>query len=565
MSRNHDQSGYDVIVVGSGAGGLATAVTAAYHGLKVLVLEKETHLGGTTAWSGGWLWIPRNPLAKAAGIDEPIEEPLRYLQNEIGERAQDPRVRRFLDAGPAMANFFQQETAVAWVDGNIIPDFHTSQGACAGGRSICAAPFDGRALGPWLDKMRPPLDMVSLWGMGISAGRDMTRFFNWYRAPGNMAYVAKRLGRHVWDLVTRRRGLQLVNGNALVARLLRSALDLGVELRCDAPVTGLIESKGQVCGVRSKEQTFAAKRGVVLAAGGFPHDRQRQSQSFAYFEAYPRHHSAAPASNTGDGLRLGEAQGGHIEAGFRQPAAWAPVSLLPRRDGSLGAYPHLVDRAKPGIIAVGPDGKRFVNEANSYHDYMSALFAAHPQRPESWLIADARARRKFGLGAVKPFPFPDAPHLMSGYLFKAKTREALASKIGLPGDTLGATLDAFNRGASKGEDPAFQRGTTPYNAIQGDAFHAPNPNLRPLDCPPFYAVKIVPGSLGTFAGLRTDSDARVLDADLAPIPGLYAVGNDAASIFGGAYPSGGITLGPAMTFGYLAGRALAGRNELEET
>lgn len=320
----------------------------------------------------------------------------------------------------------------------------------------------------------------------------------------------------------------------------------------------------QICGVELAGSAIEAQRGVVLATGGFPHDMQRQAQHFDYFADYPQHFSAAPASNAGDGLRLGELQGAHIESGFLQPAAWAPVSLVPRGDGGPTAFPHLVDRAKPGFVAVGPDGKRFVNEANSYHDYMSALFAIHPERPESWLIADARARRKFGIGAVKPFPFADAPHTASGYLHKAASLESLARKLGLPETDFLASVETFNQHAAQGQDPDFERGSSPYNQIQGDPFNADNPSLRPLTQAPFYAVKILPGSLGTFEGLRTDANARVLDTNLAPIPGLFAVGNDAASIFGGAYPSGGITLEPAMTFGYLAGRALAGLNEQEK-
>ncbi len=237
------------------------------------------------------------------------------------------------------------------------------------------------------------------------------------------------------------------------------------------------------------------------------------------------------------------------------PGAWAPVSLVPRPGGDVARFAHLVDRAKPGIIAVGPDARRFVNEADSYHDFMSALFATGADH--AWLIADAPARRRFGLGAAKPFPFRDRPHIASGYLKRGRTLADLAGQIGIDAETLAATVARFNESARRGDDADFGRGASAYNRVQGDPAHRPNPALGPLTRGPFYAVRIVPGSLGTFAGLVTDAAARVLDAQGAPIPGLFATGNDAASIMGGHYPSGGITIGPAMTFGYIAGRVLA--------
>jgi succinate dehydrogenase/fumarate reductase flavoprotein subunit len=546
----------DVLVIGSGAGGLATAVVASHHGLRVMVVEKATQVGGTSAWSGGWLWIPRNPLAREAGIVEDIDGPLAYLAAEIGNRARDPSIRAFLENGPEMVRFFRDHTAVDWIDGNVIPDFHTSPGARAGGRSVCAAPYDGRRLGDWAHRLRPPLAPATVWGMGLASGADIARFFNWYRSPANALHVGRRLARHAIDLVRHGRGAQLVGGNALVARLLRSALDLGVEIRTGSPATALLTGGGRVTGVTVGGRDIRATRGVVLAAGGFPHDRGRIARMFDHAPTGTEHHSAAPTTNTGDGLRLGETAGGQVAGDFVHPGAWAPVSLVPTAEG-IARFPHLVERAKPGIIAVGPDGQRFVNEANSYHDFMSALLARGGTH--AWIIADARARRRFGVGAAKPFPFPDRPHLASGYLRRAPSLAALAAEIDVPAAALEATVARFNAHAARGDDPDFRRGESPYNRIQGDATHGPNPSLGPIAHAPFYAVKVLPGSLGTFAGLATDPAARVLDAEGAPIPGLFAVGNDAASIMGGNYPSGGITLGPAMTFGYIAGRVLAGQ------
>ena len=248
-------------------------------------------------------------------------------------------------------------------------------------------------------------------------------------------------------------------------------------------------------------------------------------------------------------------------AALQTEGALAPVSLVPRADGSVAHFPHLIERAKPGIIAVTPEGRRFVSEADSYHDFMAALLAATPpgKAPHCWLIADHRAQRRWGLGWSKPFPFPLRGAIRSGYLKRGRTVEDLAQACGIPAAALRDTIQHFNSGAAEGRDPEFRRGESLYNRVQGDAGHGPNPSLAPLETGPFYAVRIVPGSLGTFAGLKTDPLARVLDRQDRPVPGLFAIGNDMASVMGGHYPSGGITLGPGMTFGYIAGRVLAGQ------
>lgn len=566
----------DVLVIGSGAGGLATAVSAAHHGLRVILVEKDPVLGGTTAWSGGWMWVPRNGLAVAAGIVEPIEAPRRYLAAEMGARADDPRVEQFLRRAPEMVEFFTSHTAVEFTDGNKVPDFHDSDGMASGGRSVSVKPFDGRRLGHWIARLRPPLDVISLAGMGIAGGADMGHFLNATRSPRSFWYAGWRIVRHLRDLVFHRRGMTLVNGNALVAGLLRTALDLKVDIRTDAAARSLIVEQGQVRGaevtIDGRLVAIRATRGVVLAAGGFPHDRVRQAQLFGHVQSGHAHFSAAPRSNTGDGLRLGETAGGMIEADMADAGAWAPVSLVPKANGETAHYPHLLERAKPGFIAVLPDGRRFTNEANSYHDVMGALLAATPANaaPRAWLIGDAKARARFGIGAVKPFPFPDAPFLRNGYLKRAPDLAGLAAQCGIDPAALAETVSAFNAGARRGDDKAFERGASLYNRVQGDAGHGPNPSLAPLEQGPYYAVELVAGSLGTFSGLLTDANTRVLDAQNRPIAGLMAVGNDMSSIMGGHYPSGGITLGPAMVFGYLAGRTLAGledqlpaANELE--
>ncbi|HZV09721.1 MAG TPA: FAD-binding protein, partial [Novosphingobium sp.] len=296
-----------------------------------------------------------------------------------------------------------------------------------------------------------------------------------------------------------------------------------------------------------------------------PHDRQRQSLLLPHVAEGFAHHSAAPASNTGDGLRLAEALGALVDTGQVDPVAWAPVSLVPGKNGQPTRFPHLVERGKPGLIAVTRAGRRFVNEGGSYHGYMRALFAATPagQEPASWLICDRRFLRRYGLGAVKPFPVPIGRWLRNGYLLQGRSLRELAEACGIDPDGLAATIAAWNAQARSGSDPAFGRGTTPYHRAQGDPDHRPNPCIAPIEAGPFYAVRIVPGSLGTFAGLKTDAHARVLDREGAPIAGLYAAGNDMNSIMGGHYPGGGITLGPAMTFGWIAARHIAAQTQAQ--
>lgn len=565
LAAVHDRA-CDLLVIGSGAGGLACAVTAARLGLQVTLVEKEATLGGTSAWSGGWMWIPCNPLARAAGIEESLDTPREYLREELGDSFDPERVEMFLRQGPAMVEFFQRNSALAFVDGNRVPDFHGHQPhAGTGGRSVCAAPFDGRRLGRHISLLRPPLDLHSLWGMGIAAGSDLGHFFGAMRSPRSMWHVTKRLARHFRDRLVHRRGMHLVNGNALVAALIKSATDLGVQLMPSSPARRLLGVEGRVDGAvidtPDGECRIKARRGVVLAAGGFPHDPRRQREMLPHVARGTPHYSAAPLSNSGDGLRLGEAAGGQVLTNGFANAAWAPVSLVTRRDGSIGRFPHLIERAKPGLIAVMRDGQRFVNEAGPYHDVMRALFDAVPQDEtvQAWLLCDHRFQRRYGLGISRPSPLPVWPWVRNGYLKRGKTLAELATACGIDPAGLASTLKDYNRHARRGQDPAFGRGDTPYNRANGDPEQRPNPCIAAIEHGPFYAVRVLPGSLGTFAGLATDAHARVLDSDERPITGLYAVGNDMASLMAGRYPSGGITLGPAMTFGYVAAHHIAGK------
>jgi succinate dehydrogenase/fumarate reductase flavoprotein subunit len=550
----------DLLVVGSGAGALSTAVTAAHLGLKVIVVEKDPHFGGTTAWSGGWMWIPRNPLALRGGISEPIEKPLSYLRHELGEQFDDVRARAFLTHGPRMVRFFEDKTALQFIDGNGIPDFHgKTEDAALGGRSVCAAPFNGRLLGKHIKQLKTPLDEITFLGMGIASGADIRHFFDVLRSWRSFFHVTKRVVRHLLDLALHGRGMQLVNGNALVAGLAKSAFDAGVEIRVNSPAVRLITEDGKVRGAvvmhNGAEQTLRAKRGVMLATGGFPHDPERKRQLLPHDPTGQQHFSAASRGNTGDGLRLGESVGSVVATDLKHAAAMAPVSLVPRSDGTTAHFPHLIERGKPGLIAVTRFGKRFVNEADSYHDFMQGLLQALPagEPVQAWLVVDHRFIRRWGLGAVKPAPVPMGGMLANGYLQRGQTLAELAHACGIDAAALQNTVARYNTQADIGYDSEFAKGQTAYNRVSGDASHeGRNPCMAPIQDGPFYAVRIVAGSLGTFAGLRCNEHAQALDGNGQPIDGLYAGGNDLSSVMGGNYPSGGITLGPAMTFGYLA-------------
>ncbi|MBR0664950.1 FAD-dependent oxidoreductase [Roseomonas hellenica] len=555
----------DVLVVGSGAGGLAAAVAAAARGLSVIVAEKDRHVGGTTALSGGFLWVPNNPVSRRDGIEDSADAVRTYLRHEAGNHYNPETVEAFIAAGPEAVEFFETKTAVQFEPASAFSDYHPdAPGGRPGGRSIKAQPYRAQGLGAELKRLRPPLPELTFVGLMIGSGPELKHFFNVTRSVTSAAYVAGRLAAHARDLLLNGRGMLLTNGNALAARLFRSALDLGVDVRTEAPALRLLRDgaavTGAMLGAGAGEVAVQARCGVVLAAGGFPQDKARRRRMFPHDHDNAGHFSPAPAGNTGDGLRLGEAVGAAVEDGYPNAAAWVPVSRVPRKDGSWGVFPHFIDRAKPGLIAVLENGRRFVNEANSYHDFIQALFAATGKgKPaKAWLVVDQPFLRRFGLGFVKPFPVPVGPQIRSGYLKSGQTLAALAHAAGIDAGGLEETVAAWNRDMAAGEDRAFGKGSTAYNRFNGDPEFQPNPCLAPIAQGPYYAVEVVVGDLGTFAGLRCDGHARVLDAQGAPIPGLYAAGNDAASIMGGNYPGGGITLGPALTFGYIAARHMAG-------
>ena len=559
----------DVLVVGSGAGGLAAAVAAAHRRFDVLVLEKEPVFGGTTARSGGWMWIPANAPARRAGVEDSAAKARVYLQHEAGEHFDAARVDAFLEAGPRAVEFFEQNTALKFDLGPTFADYHPdAPGGMPGGRSIVAQPFDGRELGKEIKRLRPPLREITFLGMMIGSGKELLHFFNVMRSPVSAFFVAKLLAKFVRDKALYGRPMRLTNGNALVGRLAKSCFDKKVPIWTRSAVRNLVrDDAGRVVGAdvdtpRGRIR-ISARKGVVLATGGFPQDIVRRKKLFAHAPSGNEHASPAPPGNTGDGLRLAEEIGASVNEALPHAAAWVPVSRPTMLDGTLGTFPHFVDRSKPGVIGVTRSGRRFTNEADSYHDFCQAMFRRCTEEGTevcAFFIADHRTFRRYGLGFAKPAPVPYRQHLKSGYLFRGRTLGELAAQVGIDPVQLERTVRNYNVPARKGEDPEFKKGSTSYNRSLGDPRHKPNPCVAPVEHGPFYALKLVIGDLGTFAGLRCDEYARVIGENDQSIDGLYAAGNDAASIMGGNYPGGGITLGPAITFGYIAARHMSGAN-----
>ncbi|WP_373740157.1 FAD-dependent oxidoreductase [Neisseria sp.] len=566
---------YDVLIAGSGAGGLAAAVTAAHHGLKVLVAERADTIGGATARSGGWAWTPGNPLAKADGVNEPRDAFRDYLKAVIGEADYDgERIEMFLETAPHMVGFFQKHTPLEWAAGKKICDIYGKlPGAGTGHRSVAAAPFYAKSLPPHLLGILPDqFKMTSFWGMGIMAGEDLGHFLNAFKKPESFLYAAKRFGVHLFDKLVYRRNMQFVNGLALVARLAQAADEKGAVIKTRSAVESLTrDADSRVTGayLQTPEGLVRvdAARGVVLATGGYPANVERR-KNFPRNPDGTQHWTLAPAEADGSGLELAESAGGFFDQSGRSPAAWCPVSLVTFKDGSEGVFPHIADRAKPGIIGVLKNGKRFVNEANGYYDYVAAMLKAVPEGEtvESWLIGDHRAIRSYMFGYAKPRPVPTALYTKYlGCIAEADTLDRLAEQCGIDPVGLMETVARFNQNAKQGNDPDFGRGETPFNRYGGDASTGcPNPSLAPLGKGPYYAVRVLPGSFGTFAGIAVDARSRVIREDGTAVDGLYSVGLDQKSVFGGNYPCGGINIGPALTFGYAVGRELACVRQYED-
>ena len=403
-----------------------------------------------------------------------------------------------------------------------------------------------------------------MFGMMLGSGKELWHFLRAFKSLESFLFVAKRFGKHLLDVLVHGRGMTLTNGNALAGRLAKAAMDLDIDVWLSSPLVDLITEGDKVIGAIVKHEDKSieihVRQGVVLACGGFPHDILRRKQLFPHAPTGKEHFTPSPTSNTGDGLKIAEKVGGWVDTAIPNAAAWCPTSVVPRKDGTFGVMPHFIDRAKPGVIAVTANGERFTNEAFSYHDFVQDWVKACQARGQkeffAWLICDHQHLREYGLGAAAPFPFPIGRHVRSGYLRCGESIQDLATNIDVPPDVLQQQIAWFNEDAATGIDRQYGKGSTAYNRYQGDALVKPNPCMAPITHGPFYAIRIVIGEIGTFAGLATNAECQVIDQNKKPIEGLFAVGNDAASIMGGNYPGAGITLGPAVTLGYVAAMSI---------
>lgn len=551
------EQSFDLLIVGAGAAGMTAAATAAVKGLSVAVVEKTGLIGGNTSFSGGMVYIPDNAKMAEAGRPDDPADAKHYL--ELTSPVEDGRGarERFVDKGREAIQFLEANTAVRLKPVPFYPDYYPDlEGARDGLRVLEPVAFDASSLGDWFQRLRPPIPEFTIFGGMMVAREDLPHFRNAFRSLRSFTRVAGLVARYALQRLTHHRGATLVLGNALSGRLLKSLLDRDVTILTDCSVREVLVEGGRAVGLRIAnargERVLRARRGVMLATGGFSHSVDKRRNWLP--EPTSVESPFAPGS-TGDGLDLGEAAGGRIATDNTNNAYWSAASVYQRKDGRKVVYPHTVtDRGKPGSIVVNRHGRRFTNEAVSYHRFGEALLAGNEAGGNlpAWIVCDSAFIWKYGLGAIIPFTRNLRPYLESGYLTKAEDLGGLAKALGLDEAALAETVARFNADAIKGVDQDFGRGEDIYSRYLGDAEVGPNPCLAPLQKPPFYAIELVLSDLGTVAGLRTDADCRVLGAGDAPIEGLYAIGNDMQSIFRGAYPGPGITLGPALTFGYLA-------------
>ena len=557
----------DLVVAGAGPAGMAAALAGAIEGLDVVVCEKAAQAGGTGATSAGTLWIPANSQGRAAGHSDSAADGARYLEAVAGRPDGEVAALReaYFADGPGVIDYFTAHSELRFVPCGTHPDYRNNQpGAAVDGRAIVPELFDGRALGAEFERVRPPIEEFMLFGGMMVSKEDIGRLIGRWRTPGSFVHAVRLVARYALDRLRHRRGTRLTMGNALVGRLYHSLRRRGVPVLFETAVVDLVREGGAVAGAVVEDgggrSRVRARKGVVLATGGFARNGKFR-ETFLPEAARPR--SMAAAECTGDGLDMAAAAGGRIRSdGHGSSAFWSPVSVTRRSDGSEGLFPHLsLDRAKPGLIAVNAAGRRFVNEAVSYHDFVEAMFRSHEiaDTMPAWLVCDAAFVRRYGLGAIHPGTRNLRPFADSGYVTLSPTLEGLAAAIGVDGDGLADTVARHNRYAEDGSDPDFGKGDDAFNRFNGDAGHAPNPCLGPIWSPPYVAVAVWPAEIGSSIGLATTPDGEVLDAAGRAIPGLYACGNDMSSMMSGCYPGPGITLGPAFVFGYRAARHAAAR------
>ena len=554
MSQEWDET-FDVVVVGSGAGGMTAALAVAAAGQSVVLVEKSRYYGGSTALSGGGIWAPNNPTLLRRGLGDDPGDVRKYLHAIVGDRVPANRIDTYVAAAPLALEFLEKQSQhlrFFWCRG--YSDYHPEEpGGRPNGRSIEAKPFDKRKLSEYEATLLPSglLGPAGLWFTATDF-HDLNQVTRTWLGRKMFLKAAWRVASNV---VRRRR--MATGGQSLVARLRRVLADKGIELRLSSPVTELVtDDDGRVAGVviggsDEGQRRLQARLGVVLASGGFDHDAEMRGK---FLDGVDHDWSMGAPTNTGDGIRLG----GDLGAGtdLLDDAWWMPAIEQPK--GRL--FPLVSERSMPGSLIVNQAGNRFTNESADYvtftHEQLR-LDAAEGGYIPVWFIMDERARRRYVFGSVPPRMAIPKSWFAIGTMHKSGTLEGLAEKIGVPAEAFAATVSRFNGFARSGRDEDFQRGESAYDRYYGDPT-LPNPCLNEVVRAPFYAAKLVPGDLGTKGGLTTDEHARVLREDGSVIEGLYATGNTSASVMGNSYAGPGATIGPSIAFGWVAARHATG-------
>jgi hypothetical protein len=547
----------DVIIMGAGAAGMTAAIVSKNEGLVPLVLEKTDQVGGTSAWSVGMMWFVDSAPMRAAGFKDSFDKARKYFAKTVGTSVDRSLQEAYILEGRAALDYMlrNSELEVVAVD---YPDYNPELEGGMFGRAHAPVEFDARKLGPNFKNLRAPLPAFAPFGGMMLDLVDLLHFLSFTKSARSFFHVLKRFLRYGVDRLSYHRGTRLVGGNALIARLYKTILDRQIEIWLRSSATRLIVNDGTVVGAEVVRDghtiRIRARQGVVIATGGYPGSKEMRQE-----------HSRKPTvdltlglpGNVGEGIRLGLSAGGRLDHNAEDTGFYVPMSVLSNETGDKVLWGHfMLDRPKPGFIAVGKDGKRFTNEAASYHAFTLGMFDAGAI--PAYLIADAAAVKKYGIGVILPGSFSLRRYEKAGYLFSGRTLAELAGKLGVDSSGLERSVARNNQFAATGVDADFGKGSSAYNIYKGDPAHSPNPCLGPIERGPFYAVKLMPGDFGTSRGLVTGSHGEVLDHDDRPIAGLYACGNDMNSPVGGRYIGAGITLGPALTFGYLAAMSIAG-------
>ena len=570
LAQFKDHDTVDLVVIGSGGAGFSAALNAAIDGARVLLVERMAHVGGTTALSAATTWVPGTKRGLEVNPDDTPERVATFLNLAVGERSDAKLRQSFIDNGPHAIAKLEANSALQFQVRMLHPDYLSElEGSVLRGRAIEPQPFDGKLLGPNLPLVRNPIPEFTVLGGMMVDRDDIFHLLRLTETWKSFSYSVRIIVRHFLDKLLHPRSTRLVMGNAMIARMLYSYIQRQGLLVTNTEATQLLQDGNTIQGVALQQtlpdgsvvkRTVRSKGGVVMASGGFNrHPTRRADMLPGAKEAW----CPAGPGHTGKAQDLALQAGGQLGSGGLSHAFWAPVSTRQRADGSTAVFPHFVmDRGKPGMLTVDSQGQRYLNESTSYHLFGIAMQAHHATTPSvpSWLVCDAGALKRYGIGMVRPGGKGLAPFLADGYLKQGNTLADLARQLNVPADKLQATVERFNAFADKGVDEDFQRGTTDYQRANGDAtWHGPNPCLGALREGPFYAVALYPGDIGAATGLVTDGDARVLNAQGTAIDGLYAAGNDMHSIMGGIYPAPGITIGPGVTFGYLAAKHAVAR------